>query len=230
MDFKKTIIAVMMCGVVSISASAQRSFKLPKQHSEIADRQVEANLTTGSPFADVSMKDVCTRSPFADMYSASTAISKAHDLFTPNSGIASKMVAYAKRFLGTRYVLGATGPSAFDCSGFVGYVYRNFGINLNRTSRDQYRQGEKVNMSNIRPGDLLFFSCRSSGPGNVGHVAMVVSVDKASGTCQFIHASVKKGVTFQRFPDNGYFSRNFIGARRILGTSLDKTGNQLAGK
>lgn len=229
MYFKKTIIAVMMCGMVAFSAAAQRSYKLPKQHSQIADRQIEANLSNGSPFAAVSLKDVCTRSPFADMYSASVAVSKAHDIASAAvSPKASRMVDYAKRFLGTRYVLGATGPSAFDCSGFVGYVYKNFGINLNRTSRDQYRQGEKVSVNNLRPGDLLFFSCRSSGRGNVGHVAMVVSVDKASGTCQFIHASVKKGVTYQKFPDNGYFSRNFIGARRILGTSLDKKTNDMA--
>lgn len=228
MDFKKTIIAVVMCGMAVLAASAQSSFKLPKQHTTIAEGMMQANFTKGSPFAEVSMKEVCTRSPFADMYTASEAVSKAHDVFVPGNGTASKMVNYAKRFLGTRYVLGATGPSAFDCSGFVGYVYRNFGINLNRTSRDQYRQGEKVNMSNIRPGDLLFFSCRSSGPGNVGHVAMVVSVDKASGTCQFIHASVKKGVTYQKFPDNGYYSRNFIGARRILGTSLDNSSKVMA--
>lgn len=222
MDFKKLIIAIMACGALSFSATAQRSYKLPSQHTKIADSQIEANLSTGSPFAEVSMKDVCTRSPFADMYSASVAIGNAHDLVSPATGKASKMVDYARRFLGTRYVLGAMGPSAFDCSGFVGYVFRNFGISLNRTSREQYLQGERVSLNNLRPGDLLFFSCHSSGRGNVGHVAMVVSVDKAAGTCKFIHASVKKGVTYQTFPDNGYYSRNFIGAKRILGTSLDK--------
>ena len=82
----------------------------------------------------------------------------------------------------------------------------------------QYLQGEKVNPKNLQPGDLLFFSCRSSGRGNVGHVAMVVEVDPETRSCTFIHASVKKGVTYQKFPDNGYFDRHFIGAKRILGT------------
>ena len=134
-----------------------------------------------------------------------------------------RMVNYASRFLGTRYRLGASGPSAFDCSGFTSYVYKNFGITLNRSSRSQFLQGEKVSVNNLRPGDLMFFSSRSAGRGNVGHVAMVVSVDPANGTCKFIHASVKHGVTYQSFPDNGYYSRNFLGARRILGTSLDAT-------
>ncbi len=140
--------------------------------------------------------------------------------------MAGSMVNYAKKFLGTRYILGANGPKAFDCSGFTSYVYKNFGITLNRTSRQQFLQGDRVSVGELQPGDLLFFSCRSSGRGNVGHVAMVVSVDKDSNSCQFIHASVKKGVSYQKFPDNGYFSRNFIGARRILGSSIDLSQNR----
>ena len=137
------------------------------------------------------------------------------------SSVADNLKEYAAKFLGTRYVWGATGPKSFDCSGFTGYVYRNFGINLDRTSREQFLQGEHVGVENLRPGDLLFFSSRSSGRGNVGHVAMVLSVDSSTQTCKFIHASVKKGVTYQTFPDGGYYQRNFIGARRILGTELD---------
>lgn len=224
MDFKKLIIAVITCGAISFSAAAQRTYKLPTQHENIANMQIEANLSSGSPFSEISFKDVCFRSPFADMYSASVSGSNAQGLTGFASVKATKMIDYAKRFLGTRYRLGASGPTAFDCSGFVGYVFRNFGINLSRTSREQYLQGQKVALDNLRPGDLLFFSNRSSGRGNVGHVAMVVSVDKAAGTCKFIHASVKKGVTYQTFPDNGYYSRNFIGAKRILGTSLDNNG------
>lgn len=133
-----------------------------------------------------------------------------------SAGLAQKMVDYAAKFLGTRYRLGATGPSAFDCSGFTSYVFRNFGITLSRTSRMQYQQGKKVNVKNLKPGDLLFFSCHSSGPGNVGHVAMVTEVDNANGTCTFIHASVKRGVTYQKFPDGGYYERHYIGAKRVL--------------
>ncbi|MDE7146272.1 MAG: C40 family peptidase, partial [Duncaniella sp.] len=133
------------------------------------------------------------------------------------SGIVDKMAEYAAKFLGTRYRLGAAGPKAFDCSGFVGYVFKQFGITLNRSSRAQYSQGEKVDKQDIKPGDLMFFSSRSSGKGRVGHVAMVVDVNE-DGTLTFIHASTKKGVTYQKFPDNGYYSRHFIGARRIIGS------------
>lgn len=130
--------------------------------------------------------------------------------------VAAQMGDFASNFLGKRYRLGATGPNAFDCSGFVGYVFKNFGINLNRTSRAQYTQGEKVAVDEVQPGDLLFFSGRNGGK-RVGHVAMVTSVDKESGKMEFIHASSSKGITYQSFPDNGYYSRRFLGARRILG-------------
>lgn len=222
MNFKKTIIAVMMLGATIVSASAQKIYKLPQQHKTIAESLVDDNLGTRSVFADAAFNRVCTNSPFADMYLAAKSVKAATSTVTPKE---SKMIDYAARFLGTRYVLGASGPKAFDCSGFTSYVYKNFGITLNRTSRQQYLQGEKVSVKNLRPGDLLFFSSRSAGRGNVGHVAMVVSVDNQNGTCKFIHASTKKGVTYQKFPDNGYYSRNFIGARRILGTSLDNSSN-----
>lgn len=107
----------------------------------------------------------------------------------------------------------------------MGWIYRRFGMTLERTSRSQYTQGRDVSLDQLMPGDLLFFSSRSSGKGNVGHVAMVVSVDRAEGTCEFIHASTRRGVTYQSFPDNGYYSRHFIGARRMLGTEVSASAS-----
>lgn len=130
--------------------------------------------------------------------------------------IASEIADYAAQFIGRRYRLGSTGPKTFDCSGFMSYIFRKAGIELNRTSRMQYAQGESVDRSEIRPGDLMFFSSPRSGRGRVGHVAMVVDVDSESGSCTFIHASSSKGVSYQTFPDGGYFSRNYIGAKRVI--------------
>lgn len=128
-----------------------------------------------------------------------------------------RMKSFAHDLLGRRYRLGASGPTQFDCSGFVGYVFRNFGFDLNRDSRSQYMQGERVEKSDLKPGDLLFFSSRSSGKGRVGHVGMVTDVNP-DGSCRFIHASSSKhGVVYQNFPDNGYYSKHYIGAKRIIG-------------
>lgn len=131
--------------------------------------------------------------------------------------ITENLKNFAAKFIGRRYVWGSTGPKTFDCSGFTSYIFRNAGVTLNRTSRMQYTQGEPVkNTSDLRPGDLMFFSSPRSGKGKVGHVAMVVDVDDNGKSLTFIHAASSKGVSYQRFPDGGYYSRNYIGAKRIL--------------
>lgn len=80
----------------------------------------------------------------------------------------------------------------------------------------QYGVGEKVHRKDIKAGDLMFFSSPRSGKGRVGHVAMVVDVNETDGSLTFIHASNSKGVNLQKFPDGGYYSRNFIGAKRVV--------------
>lgn len=215
----KSIIIILAC-LAALTVNAQL---LPASHNDIANQQTEMSKLVANTFLDQSLDDVAKHSPFAGIANEFIATEAEPQL-------ASSLVSYSKRFLGTRYLLGGTTPRAFDCSGFVGYVYRNFGINLDRTSRQQYLQGNRISVGELQPGDLLFFSCRSSGRGNVGHVAMVVSVDRDSNSCKFIHASTKKGVTYQKFPDNGYYSRNFIGAKRILGSKIDVTQNGKEGK
>lgn len=129
---------------------------------------------------------------------------------------AERLADNAAKYLGTRYRYGSTGPRTFDCSGFIGHLFKQEGILLPRTSGMQYREGEKVNRDEIRPGDLMFFSSPRSGKGKVGHVAMVVEVNDSDNSLTFIHASSSKGVSYQKFPDGGYYSRNFIGAKRVI--------------
>lgn len=128
--------------------------------------------------------------------------------------LAGDIIDYASKFLGRPYRSGAKGPSAFDCSGFTSFVFRNFDISLSPSSRDQYQQGESVSRDEIQPGDLLFFSGRRGGK-TVGHVAMAVSVDD-NGTVRFIHASNRGGIRHDVYPDGGYYSQRYIGARRVL--------------
>lgn len=135
--------------------------------------------------------------------------------FDINAEIKEQLVGYAKKYLGTRYVGGGKGPSGFDCSGFTSYIFRNFGYVLNPGSRLQCNQGEAVSINDVEVGDLMFFSGHRGGK-NVGHVGMVVDVDRANGTLKFIHASSSKGVVIQNFPDGGYYSRRFLHARRVL--------------
>lgn len=116
--------------------------------------------------------------------------------------------------LGTRYRSGGKGPSAFDCSGFTGYVFGRMDINIGCSSRDQYAKNAPVSRDDLQRGDLVFFSSPRSGRG-VGHVGIVVDVDSADGTFSFIHASSRGGVKVSRSTD-GYYSRRYIGARRVM--------------
>lgn len=194
---------------ISLAAPKAAAEPVPGQ-VPMAHKNSLATPDLSKQFVEQAYENARMNSPFASFMAEPVRVP------FKSATIAEKMIDYASRFLGTRYRLGATGPKAFDCSGFTSYVFRNFGITLNRTSRMQYTQGRKVNVKDLEPGDLLFFSCASSGRGNVGHVAIVAEVDKDNGTCKFIHASVKKGVTYQKFPDGGYYDRHFIGARRML--------------
>lgn len=133
-----------------------------------------------------------------------------------NDALITSIVNYSKKFLGSRYKSGGKGPKVFDCSGFVGFVWRNFGFKMGDSSRDQYLQGKEVTQEKLKPGDLLFFGGRSRGRSTVGHVGMVVSIDEETSSVRFIHASTSGGVKIDRFPDGGYYSARFIGAKRII--------------
>jgi len=128
--------------------------------------------------------------------------------------LAAQIIEYADQYLGRPYRSGAKGPSAFDCSGFTSYIFKNYDISLSPSSRTQYTQGRKISKNEIRPGDLLFFSGRRGGK-TVGHVALAVDVDE-NGTVRFIHAATSKGITYDTYPDGGYYSKRFIGARRVI--------------
>ncbi|HVF21287.1 MAG TPA: NlpC/P60 family protein, partial [Mycobacteriales bacterium] len=84
---------------------------------------------------------------------------------------AERLIAEAARHRGKPYRYGATGPNAFDCSGFTGYVFRTaLGRVLPRTSRDQYAAAPtKLPRGSERPGDLIFTYDSS---GRIYHVGL----------------------------------------------------------
>ena len=124
---------------------------------------------------------------------------------TTSSG--SAIVEYAKQYLGYKYVSGGASPeTGFDCSGFTSYVYKNFGISLYRTSRDQIKNGVAVEKSNLQPGDLVIFN--NDANTKIGHVGIYI------GDGNFIHAANKKsGVKITKL-DSEYYYKRYVGARR----------------
>lgn len=101
------------------------------------------------------------------------------------AALRSKVVNYALKFVGGRYVWGGTNPNTgADCSGFVQYVMRNAaGVSLPRTSREQAKTGRAVSSGEMLPGDLIFYANSS---GTVNHVAMYI------GNGQIVHAASRR--------------------------------------
>ena len=128
---------------------------------------------------------------------------------------AKDMVKFARKFYGTRYVRGGKKPGGFDCSGFTSYVFRNFGIILGATPASQAAQSVKVSNKDVKPGDLVFFT-RSPGRNVIGHVGMVTEVNPTTGAIKFIHATTKKGIMENTYPNDSYYRSRFLGARRVL--------------
>lgn len=125
-------------------------------------------------------------------------------------GSASQVVEYAKQFLGTPYIYGGTSPRGFDCSGFVKYVYANFGVTMNRTASAQMDNGTPVSMSELIPGDVVFFKKPGSSASRASHVGIYV------GNGQFIHASTSRTGVIISDMSSAYYTTGFVGARRML--------------
>lgn len=122
----------------------------------------------------------------------------------------SSIVALAKQFIGCPYVYGASGPNAFDCSGFTSYVYRQVGISIPHGATSQYRGGTPVSREDVQPGDLVFIADPAYCAGYpISHVGIYI------GNGQFIHASSNRGegVTISNI-FTGHYGTYYAGARR----------------
>ncbi|GAA4351061.1 C40 family peptidase [Angustibacter luteus] len=95
------------------------------------------------------------------------------DVPAPNPVAAAAIAAAATR-LGLPYVWGATGPSSFDCSGLMQWAYAQAGVPLPRTSRAQYAALPHVPLSQLAPGDLVFYATNVNNPASIHHVGMYV--------------------------------------------------------
>ena len=122
----------------------------------------------------------------------------------PASKSGGSVVETAKSYIGSSYVYGGSGPSSFDCSGFTSYVYKQYGVSLNRTAAGQYSNGTAVSKEELQPGDLVMF-----GKSGINHVGIYI------GGGQMVHAAnPSRGVTTDTI-NSGYYYNNYVGARRV---------------
>lgn len=118
-----------------------------------------------------------------------------------------QLVEAGFKLLGVRYrYSGISEMSGFDCSGLVKSLFSKFNIDLPRSSREQFKQGEKVGRDELEVGDLVFFS---SGGKQPTHVGIYVGDDK------FIHAARKARQVIVSDLNKIWYTMRYLGARRI---------------
>ena len=117
------------------------------------------------------------------------------------------LLATAKKYIGTPYQFGGVTPKAFDCSGYLQYVFRQNGLTIPRTADEQYKLGQKTTLRRqLEPGDLVFFTTYEPGASHCGIYL---------GDGKFIHVSAKKGVRIDDL-DDAYWKPLYYGGKHIV--------------
>ena len=170
----------------------------------LSDTKQEETVTSRS--SGIRQEEATSKDTSSTSAGSSTA-SNATNTNSSSASVAtgSAVVEKAKAYLGSKYVYGGTSPSGFDCSGFTYYIYKQFGITLNRTAAAQYSNGVAVSRSNLQLGDLIMF-----GKSGINHVGIYM------GGGKIIHAAnPSRGVVTDTI-NSGYYNTNYVGARRVL--------------
>jgi cell wall-associated NlpC family hydrolase len=130
---------------------------------------------------------------------------------------ADQVVSFALRQLGKAYCYAGTTPEGgFDCSGFLTYVYGQFGVDVPHSSALQYQTGTAVPRPEARKGDLVIFTGTAQDSRTPGHAGIVIS--EPGQPLRFVHSSSSKrdpGVKISQVDGTDY-ERRFLGVRRVL--------------
>jgi cell wall-associated NlpC family hydrolase len=124
-----------------------------------------------------------------------------------------RVISSARAFIGTPYKYGGTTRSGMDCSGLLINSFKSIDVSLPRSSEDQSKVGTEVKMSDLAPGDLVFFATGNK-KRKITHVGLVTEI-KGKEEVKFIHASSSLGVVETNIYAD-YYQKRFRGARRVI--------------
>ncbi|MEU9183996.1 C40 family peptidase [Streptomyces sp. NPDC048484] len=183
----------------------EAAIKAAKQaKSDLADAKKKAEAKEKAEDARKAAAERATRSTGRTALAAapSTASTPDSDVPAPASGSVGTVISFLKAQVGDAYVMGASGPDAWDCSSLVQAAFKQVGVDLPRVSQDQSVAGTPVSLSNIQVGDILYWG----GAGSAYHVGVYIGGD------QYLDAAnPSKGVVIQSL--SGYPAS---GAVRVL--------------
>ena len=140
------------------------------------------------------------------------ALFSAHIAFTaPASAPAAaglQVADLAQQYVGSRYAWGGSSPAGFDCTGFVMWVFGEFGVSLPHNEAGQLASGDRVNAEELQPGDVLVFA--NTYRRGLSHVGIYL------GDGRFVHAvDERHGVLVSSLWDS-YWGPRFVGASRAI--------------
>ena len=142
-----------------------------------AETKIETNAETKAETIEEAKTETKPEGPGTKK---ETSSSKSTESSSVETASRTALIAYAQQFLGNPYVYGGTSlTKGADCSGFVMSVFSHFGISTGRSSRDQAARGKTIPVSEVKPGDLLFYASGSY----INHVGIYV------GNGKIIHSS-----------------------------------------
>jgi len=157
--------------------------------------------------------------PFAAFSQADdtqVVISRGDSLVVDSLGPVSlpeRVLSLAQSYIGTPYKYGSNSSDRFDCSGFVRHCYGSCRIDLPHGSGSQSQLCDAIALSEVQPGDLLFFKGRNAKSSLIGHVAMVLDV--VDGKIRMIHATTHGGVMIDVYDNSAYYTTRFVKAGRL---------------
>lgn len=176
----------------------------------VADRIIGSYFIALPQHIDGEKRSAASRKTTAPaMLRPDTTPHPSHDSVVKNDRDMGYIAARtAERFVGIPYRWGGdTVVDGMDCSGFVRAVYNLCGVNIPRTSREQFRVGDTVDRGQLQDGDLVFFG---SSPDAINHVGIYV------GNGRFVHAPKRGDDIKVSSLDDSYFSQRFMGGRRYF--------------
>ncbi|MFF8642460.1 MULTISPECIES: C40 family peptidase [unclassified Streptomyces] len=188
-------------------AAAAKAAKQAKEDQAKAEKKAEAERKAKAAAAKKAEEERASRATerttlSTQSTSGSGATASASDSVAPASGSVGTVISFLKAQLGDAYVMGASGPNAWDCSSLVQAAFKQAGVDLPRVSQDQSVAGTPVSLSNIQVGDILYWG----GAGSAYHVGVYI------GNGQYLDAAnPSKGVVIQDL--SGYPAS---GAVRVL--------------
>ena len=162
-----------------------------------------------SPLAhSVRRLALCCAGALVLSFSATAAMAAPDSAPLPAADPGVQLADLAQQSVGSPYRWGGTSPAGFDCTGFVMWVYSQFGVDLPHNVAGQFASGPSVAAEDLAPGDVLVFA--NTYTRGLSHVGIYI------GDGQFVHAADERhGVTVSSLWDS-YWAQHFVGASRAL--------------